>query len=54
MAITKERKQEVIATYADWFKNSQAVILVEYTGARMKDMDSIRAKVRGSERSFML
>ena len=27
-------------------KRSQAVILVEYTGARMKDMDAIRAKVR--------
>ena len=52
MAITKEHKQEVLATYQDWFKRSQAVILVEYTGARMKDMDSIRAKVRESGAEF--
>ena len=34
MAITKERKEEILATYTDWFKRSQAVILVEYTGAQ--------------------
>ena len=52
MAITKEHKQEVLATYEDWFKRSQAVILVEYTGAKMKDMDAIRAKVRESGAEF--
>lgn len=52
MAITKERKQEVLATYEDWFKRSQAVILLEYTGAKMKDMDNIRAKVRESGAEF--
>ena len=52
MAITKERKQEVLTTYEDWFKRSQAVILVEYTGAKMKDMDNIRAKVRETGAEF--
>jgi len=52
LAITKERKQEVLATYEDWFKRSQAVILLEYTGAKMKDMDNIRAKVRESGAEF--
>jgi large subunit ribosomal protein L10 len=52
LAITKEHKQEVLDTYEDWFKRSQAVILVEYTGARMKDMDAIRAKVRESGAEF--
>ncbi len=52
MAITKERKQAVLTTYQDWFKRSHAVILVEYTGARMKDMDNIRAKVRESGAEF--
>ena len=52
MALTKERKEEILATYADWLKRSQAVILVEYTGARMKDMDAIRAKVRESGGEF--
>jgi large subunit ribosomal protein L10 len=52
LAITKERKEEVLATYEDWFKRSQAVILVEYTGAKMKDMDNIRAKIRESGAEF--
>ena len=52
MAITKERKEEVLSTYADWMKRSQAVILVEYTGAKMKDLDNIRAKVRESGGEF--
>jgi ribosomal protein L10 len=36
LAVSKERKEEVLATYAEWLKKSQAVILVEYTGAKMK------------------
>ena len=52
MALTKQRKDEVLATYQDWLKRSQAVILVEYTGAKMKDMDNIRAKVRESGGEF--
>lgn len=52
MATTKERKEEMLARYQDWLKRSQAVILVEYTGAKMKDMDAIRAKVRESGGEF--
>lgn len=52
MAISKQRKEEVLATYSEWIKNSQAVILVEYTGAKMKDIDNIRAKVRESGGEF--
>ncbi len=52
MAITKQRKEEVLAEYQDWLKRSQAVILVEYTGAKMKDMDAIRAKVREAGGEF--
>ena len=52
MAVSKERKQEVLATYNEWLKKSQAVILVEYTGAKMKDLDGIRAKVRESGGEF--
>jgi len=52
LAVSKERKGEVLATYAEWLKKSQAVILVEYTGAKMKDLDTIRAKVRESGGEF--
>jgi large subunit ribosomal protein L10 len=52
LAITKERKEEVLTQYADWMNRSQAVILVEYTGVKMKDLDNIRAKVRESGGEF--
>lgn len=52
MAITKQHKEQVLSTYQDWLKRSQAVILVEYTGAKMKDLDNIRAKVRESGGEF--
>ena len=52
MAITKERKEEVLSLYTDWMKRSQAVILVEYTGVKMKDLDNIRAKIRETGAEF--
>ena len=52
MAVSKERKEEVLAQYADWMKKSQAVILVEYTGVKMKALDGIRAKIRESGGEF--
>ncbi|HEU0292830.1 MAG TPA: 50S ribosomal protein L10 [Anaerolineales bacterium] len=52
MAVSRERKEEVLAVYADWMKKSQAVILVEYTGAKMKALDGIRAKIRESGGEF--
>ncbi|HEY5983547.1 MAG TPA: 50S ribosomal protein L10 [Anaerolineales bacterium] len=52
MALTRKHKEEMLATYTDWLKRSQAVILVEYTGAKMKDMDAIRAKIRESGGEF--
>ena len=52
MAVSKARKEEVLAVYSDWLKKSQAVIMVEYTGAKMKDLDNIRAKIRESGGEF--
>ena len=52
MALSKQKKNEVIDQYKDWLKNSQAVILLEYTGATMKNMENIRAKIRESGGEF--
>jgi len=52
LAVSKERKDETLATYAEWLKKSQAIILVEYTGAKMKDLDSIRARIREAGGEF--
>jgi large subunit ribosomal protein L10 len=52
LAITKERKEEVLQQYQDWLQKSQAVILVEYTGSSMKVMDNLRSKIRESGGEF--
>jgi large subunit ribosomal protein L10 len=52
LAISKQRKEEALNQYADWFKRSQAMLMVEYSGAKMKDLDAIRAKIRESGGEF--
>ena len=52
MAISKQRKEEAQARYAEWIERSQAVILVEYSGANMKALDAIRSKIRESGGEF--
>ena len=52
MAISKQRKEEVLAQYQDWLKRSEAVILVEYSGANMKVMDALRSKIRETGGEF--
>lgn len=46
MAIGKERKEELIKTYAELIAKSEGLILVEYRGLSMKGMDPLRGKVR--------
>jgi large subunit ribosomal protein L10 len=52
LALSKERKQEVLAQYKEWMSNSQALILMEYKGASVKDLEAARAKVRESGGEF--
>ncbi len=52
MALTRQRKEQVVAQYQEWFSRSQAVILMEYTGLTMKDLDMLRAKIRESGGEF--
>jgi len=46
LAFSKEKKVNVQAQYQDWIKKSQAVFVVGYKGMTMKDVDTLRAKVR--------
>ncbi len=46
MAISRQKKEEVLAQYEGWLDRSQAIVLVEYTGATVKALDAVRAKVR--------
>jgi len=46
LAVSKERKKEIVATYQEWLGNSEAVFITEYIGLSVKDMDALRDKVR--------
>lgn len=52
MAITKERKNELIARYSEWMGRSKALVLTQYVGLTMKDIDALRAKVRENGGEF--
>lgn len=52
MAISKQQKETILAQYTGWLGQSQAVILVEYTGVTMKNLDAIRAKLREAGGEF--
>ena len=52
MALSKQRKEEVLAQYKEWMSQSQALILMEYTGASVKDLEDARSKVRESGGEF--
>ncbi|MBA4379175.1 MAG: 50S ribosomal protein L10 [Anaerolinea sp.] len=52
MAISKQQKETILTKYTEWLDQSQAVILVEYSGAKMKDLDAIRARLREAGGEF--
>jgi large subunit ribosomal protein L10 len=52
LALSKERKEELQAQYQTWIKESQAVVLTEYTGLTMQMIDDLRTKVREAGGEF--
>lgn len=46
MAISKERKEELLGIYTELIKRSEGMILVEYRGLGMKGMGPLRTRVR--------
>ncbi len=46
MAITREKKEQLIADYADRLARSKAIFLTDYRGLTVSDMEALRAKIR--------
>lgn len=46
MAFSKEHKSKLIAQYSDWVKQSQGMVALSYNKMSMKEIDTLRAKVR--------
>jgi large subunit ribosomal protein L10 len=52
LAITKEKKQELVKQYMEWMESSRALIVTEYTGLSMKQIDELRRKMREAGGEF--
>jgi large subunit ribosomal protein L10 len=49
LAFTKERKSEIMVRYENWYDKSQAVYILSFSKMNMKSVDTVRAKIRGSD-----
>ena len=52
LAISKQHKDELVTQYVKWVNQSQALIVTEYLGMSMKQVDELRAKVRDAGGEF--
>ncbi len=46
MAFNKKQKQDMLAQYEEWLRNSQAVYLMSFDHMSMSEIDTLRAQVR--------
>lgn len=54
MAITKEKKREIVADYVERISQSQAVILTDYRGLTVADLTELRRKLRQNNGTFQI
>ncbi|GAB4534940.1 MAG: 50S ribosomal protein L10 [Anaerolineales bacterium] len=52
MALTKQRKNEVLAQYRDWMDRSHGAVLTEYIGLNSKAIEQLRIQVRQAGGEF--
>lgn len=54
MAITKQRKQELVAVYTQLLQHSNGFIVTEFQGIPMSAMNDLRAKLRGMNSAYVI
>lgn len=52
MAITRNKKEEIVGELNDWAQKSQAIIIVKYGGMTMPQLDKVRHAMRKAEGEF--
>jgi large subunit ribosomal protein L10 len=52
LALSKERKQAILAEYEAWLEKSEAVFLTEYSGLTMPDFDDLRKRIHEAGGEF--
>jgi large subunit ribosomal protein L10 len=52
LAISKARKDELVAQYGELIGQSKAIFMADYTGMSVKGMEALRQKVREADGTF--
>ncbi|MEW5959381.1 MAG: 50S ribosomal protein L10 [Chloroflexota bacterium] len=52
MAITRQKKEQILQEYVDLLNSSQAVIFTSYSGLKVSELQQLRTKIREAEGSF--
>lgn len=54
MAISRERKRELVAQYVDLLQRAEGLVITEYRGMTMGDLDALRSKLREQNAQFTI
>jgi large subunit ribosomal protein L10 len=52
LAISRDKKNALIKGYVEQIQGSQAIIITQYRGLKVKDLQQLRAKIRQANGSF--
>ncbi|BCX05455.1 MAG: 50S ribosomal protein L10 [Candidatus Roseilinea sp.] len=52
MAISREKKESIVAEYAELIGKSQAMIITHYGGLKMPELDKVRSQMRSAQAEF--
>jgi large subunit ribosomal protein L10 len=52
LAVSREKKEKMLAQYVDLLSRSQAVIIMRYGGLKMPELDKIRKQMRSAQAEF--
>lgn len=52
MAISRKKKEQLVAGYVDNLKNSEAIIVTDYRGLTVPEIQELRGKIRDAEGSY--
>ncbi len=54
MAITRKRKEELIQQYVDLLQNARGLVITEYRGMTVQNLDALRGKLREQKATFTI
>ena len=54
MAITREKKEELVARYKDLIANSSALVFTNYKGTKVSQVRSLRVKLRDTNTTYVV